>query len=568
MSISSIHSNFGSSAAGFNLNRSVNIAALSSARLSSGKRNVTPADDPASLSIGMNMMAQLSGMRSSLANASQGSSMMQVASGGINQIMDILAQQKALAVQAQSGSLTASDRSFLNQTFQELTEEINQIASTTNFNGINLLAGGLGATSTLVTTNALAAAFDPTAGDLSTGVSAAGATPIQAFDETDGSSRAGVGTVGFLNITDAANTVLANQAYGAVNTSLVGKFESFKLSNITYLGSATLTATINGVEFTGNVAHAAAATSLLLHNGSTYIHIRASGMNLTNDGTAALAEAQLATDFRNTVILRTGIVSGVDFAGTRMRDIVGTATSGIASVRLAESGNVNISNFRYLGNGGADENVLSVDINGRTFSATGVTDSIGPGTGTKLVFENGNGEALIIDITGMDAGAVPNTDIDNIRTNMNDRNDFINALNVAFSRAGGGLDFNVGNDTKDMLALHLDSAAASNLYSGATLDIATTGTATTTQAVLDGALSKAGAIQAQIGALQARFDYAAAAMESAIVGQDEARGKLLDTDIASESTLFASAQVQIQAGVAALAQSNQMPSYLLRLVQQ
>lgn len=559
MSYTSIRSNIAANSANFNITRASFQAANSTARLSSGNRIVRPSDDVAALSAGMQLMSQLSGMRSSLTNATQGSSMMQVASGGMEQIIDILERQKALAVQSQNASLTGAQRSYLNTEFQALTDEIDQIASSTAFGNVNLLAGGLGTTIRLANSNALAAGFTPGGADASAGSGTASTTAIQGFHTQTGASQAGFAAVGQINITDAAGTTLANAAYDGVNTALHGQFSSFRLSNVTYSTAATLTATINGVEFSGTVAHN--ATNALLNNGSTYIKIGTGTMNLTNAGTVSGVESAMSAGFANTSIMRTSTVQGVNFTGTAMSGVTGSGATGISMLRSAgDPTDVSIGNFRYVGNAGAaDTNTIAVDINGKTFTATSVEDTVDTASGTTYTFAAGDGEALTLNITGL------TTAITNIRTSTSDRAGFINALNTGFSRAGGGLAFNVG-DNDNQLAVQFGSATSAALYDNQTLDINTTGTAATTEAALDDALDNALSIQASIGAYQESFDYSASQLESSILGVDEGRANLLDTDIAQESTNYATYQVQIEAGVAVLAQANRMPRTLLSLL--
>lgn len=559
MSNMSISNNNAANASNYYIRRASDSSAASAARLSSGKRVIRPSDDVAGLSAGTSLMAKIASLRSSLTNATQGSSMMQVAEGGIGQIIDILSEQKALAVQAQSGSLTSTERSYLNQQFQTLTDEINQIASTTNFGGVNLLSGGLGTTTRLANTSALAAAFTPATANGSAGAATASTVAIQGFNTSTGASQAGFATVGQINITDAGGTTLANAAYDAVDTSLHGKFSSFRFTDVNYGVSATLTATINGVEYSGTVTNA--ATNATLNNGNTYIKIGTGAMTLTDAGTVSATESAISAGFANTSIMRTSQVQGVDFSSTRLTGAAGIAATGISMLRTAgDPSDVSIGNFRYVGSAGADANVIAVDVNGKTFTATGVQDSVDAAAATRYSFESGDGEALTLDITGL------TTAISNIRTSTTDRAGFIDALNIGFSRAGGGLQFNLG-DSSNQMAISLGSASSAALYGNQTLDIATTGTAATTESALDTAIANATAIQAKIGAYQESFDYSAASLESSILGQDEARGNYLDTDVAAESTNYASSQVQVQAGVAVLAQANQMPSTFLTLLQ-
>ena len=74
-------------------------------------------------------------------------------------------------------------------------------------------------------------------------------------------------------------------------------------------------------------------------------------------------------------------------------------------------------------------------------------------------------------------------------------------------------------------------------------------------------------LRADVGALQSRFSYATDAIQSSLENQDAARGTFLDTDVSAESTAYASAQVQLQAGISVLAQANQLPQNLLKLLQ-
>ena len=70
-----------------------------------------------------------------------------------------------------------------------------------------------------------------------------------------------------------------------------------------------------------------------------------------------------------------------------------------------------------------------------------------------------------------------------------------------------------------------------------------------------------------MGAAQNRLDFASANLNISVENAEAARSTLVDLDIAQEMTKFSSKQVLMQAGVAMLAQANQMPQNLLRLLQ-
>jgi len=145
---------------------------------------------------------------------------------------------------------------------------------------------------------------------------------------------------------------------------------------------------------------------------------------------------------------------------------------------------------------------------------------------------------------------------------------FRNALLNAFGATNGAADlkFQVGVTTADTLSVGIDNISTNRLFGGKTLDVLTQDNAATASDALDAAIKTVTSVRAEVGALQSRFNYASANIQSAIQNQDAARGSLLDTDVASESTAYATAQVQLQAGISVLAQANQLPQNLLKLL--
>jgi flagellin len=116
-------------------------ASSSLSKLSSGSRIVKASDDAASLAVGTKLKADVTALKQAAVNAGQASSLLQVADGGMSQISDILQRMKALAVEAQSGSVTDSERAFIDKEYQALGQQIDNIATETKFNSSILLDG-------------------------------------------------------------------------------------------------------------------------------------------------------------------------------------------------------------------------------------------------------------------------------------------------------------------------------------------------------------------------------------------------------------------------------------------
>jgi flagellin len=191
------------------------------AKLSSGSRIVKASDDAASLAIGTKIKSDVTALKQAQVNTSQASSVLQVADGALAQTTDILMRMKALAVQAQSGSVSDTERGFLNSEYTALSSQIDAIADQTKFNGETLIDGSFKAGTKDM--------------DFQVGVSAADKITVnfnsmKAADLTDGTT-----TIAASKIDTAANAVLASDsidgAIAQLNTerantgALISRFE-------------------------------------------------------------------------------------------------------------------------------------------------------------------------------------------------------------------------------------------------------------------------------------------------------------------------------------------------------
>ncbi len=111
------------------------------ARLSSGYRINTAADDPAGLAISEHLLAEIKGMQQDTKNAHDGVSLVQVAEGGLNTIQNMLIRLRELGVEASSDTVDNTDRRFLDVEYQQMKSEIQRVAEVTTFNGYDLLNG-------------------------------------------------------------------------------------------------------------------------------------------------------------------------------------------------------------------------------------------------------------------------------------------------------------------------------------------------------------------------------------------------------------------------------------------
>ena len=115
--------------------------AKSTEKLSSGYKINRAADDAAGLSISEKMRRQIRGLTQASANAQDGISCVQTAEGALNEVQDMLQRMNELAVKGENGTLTSTDRSYIQAEVQQLMSEIDRVQSTTTFNEQSLLDG-------------------------------------------------------------------------------------------------------------------------------------------------------------------------------------------------------------------------------------------------------------------------------------------------------------------------------------------------------------------------------------------------------------------------------------------
>ena len=128
-----------------NTNRQLGITTTaqskSTEKLSSGYKINRAADDAAGLSISEKMRSQIRGLDKASSNAQDGISAVQTAEGALNETHSILQRMNELATQAANDTNTSTDRTAITSEITQLTNEIDRIQSSTQFNTMNLLDG-------------------------------------------------------------------------------------------------------------------------------------------------------------------------------------------------------------------------------------------------------------------------------------------------------------------------------------------------------------------------------------------------------------------------------------------
>ena len=113
-------------------------------RLSTGKRINSASDDATGLAIATRLDAQTRGLQSAIKNANDSISTVETAEGAMQEVTSILQRMRELAIQSASDTNSDADRTFLQNEIDQLSTELDRIASTTQYNGVNVLDGSYG----------------------------------------------------------------------------------------------------------------------------------------------------------------------------------------------------------------------------------------------------------------------------------------------------------------------------------------------------------------------------------------------------------------------------------------
>lgn len=108
-------------------------------RLSSGKRVNSAVDDAAGLAIGKDLESRVSGLNQAIRNVNDGISMVQITEGALDEVTTVLQRMRDLAVQASNGSLSSTERGYLDAEHAKLATTLDSVLNQAQFNGTDLI---------------------------------------------------------------------------------------------------------------------------------------------------------------------------------------------------------------------------------------------------------------------------------------------------------------------------------------------------------------------------------------------------------------------------------------------
>jgi flagellin len=365
-----INTNIASLNAQRNLNKSQGMLSTSLQRLSSGMRINSAKDDAAGLAISERFTAQIRGLNQAARNSNDGISLAQTGEGALGEVTNNLQRIRELAVQAANATNSASDRIAMQQEVSQLINEIDRVATTSNFNGVQLLDGTFTGQTFQVGANvgetiSVASIVDATKAGLG-------------LDNSTATSTAGGALTGALSAGDLiVNGVEVGAA--AQDAQAIAAAITATSANVTATAASH---NVNVGAFTDSGAHTGAGSYTLTVNGVD--------ISATNGGSGAIADTDMdaALDAAKITELGTaGITVSGSFAGN---DLTFTAADGRNIVISEANTGDSTAAAVATGTGTQRSTISSVVSTGENLTIAGATGAAAAGLTVENVTATGN----------------------------------------------------------------------------------------------------------------------------------------------------------------------------------
>ena len=475
-------------------------------RLSSGLRINGAKDDAAGLAISERFTSQINGLNQAVRNANDAISLSQTAEGSLNQTTQLLQRMRELAVQSANATNSSTDRSALQAEVTQLTAEVDRIATTTQFNGLNLLDGTYTSQAFQVGSNA----------NQTVGISLTSARTNALGSEVTAT------------FTNSAAELGQASALGSAPASGVGA--QVLTYTVTPQGGSTVTSTVS-------VAAGDSAETIAAKVNAAVPNINATAsnqLNLTAIGNFT-ANKNLTFEVNGTSMTIADLGATTTTAATAIAAAI-QSESALASLTVTDGANGTLT---LANSTGADISfeIVSSDDPDITFTLKGELED-----GT-------DGTARVLDISNAAQHAVTATGVLSYTTPLAETT----AITVNSSGAiyGGAV----------------TAAMATTSTTISTVDISTSAGAQSAISVIDAALATVSSDRADLGAIQNRFESIVSNLSTNAENQSAARSRIMDADFAVETASLTRGQILQQAGIAVLAQANAAPQNVLALLQ-
>ena len=492
------------------LHRTENKLTASIERLSSGYKLNKAKDSPAGMAISNKMRAQIMALDQSSRNAADGTSVMQTADGALSETHAMLQRMRELSVQAATDLMSVSDKEACQSEIKALQEEIDRIATDTEFNGKRILDGSQDYRVYPSVDGELAGTYIrnfQTSDEVSAENYKFDITRVPAQATMDLPVTPGTGQI--VKINDCAVEILDTDTQEDIYV---------KLKDIGEQGGIKVEKHADPVNFPD-----AYVLTTFDYGKSAKISCSIDDVFIPADpADPAKPKPVAGSDAEITLIRDTDQKKNPD--GTDMTDANGNPV--------------------FYGEGFSN-------------TATYLSD------GKKVMIRDLNGFEMIFEIDPeMDEGkTLDKVDPDNVDPDKR------KSVRVDLEMTDiGSMTLQVGAHENQVVDVRIPAVTCEALYID-DLDLVRKGGAEKAMKALDDAIAQVSKVRSRIGAYQNRLDYAVKSLEGTEENMEAAISRVMDTDMAEEMATYSNMNVLDQAAISVLTQANDMPQQVLQLLQ-
>lgn len=580
----------------------------STQRLSSGYKINSAKDDAAGLAISRKMNAQIKSLQQANRNANDGLSVVNTADGAMSEMHDILQRMNELSIQAANGTNADSDREQIQLEIDQLVQELDRIADTTQFNAQNLLDGSFAYKGYTNAENVKVMSY----GDgVQSGIYAIDHLTYYHYEDSttyyDISTKEVANTNGTTSTTidKSVTKVITDDRYQAksadeIQSALMGtaSISAFK-TNPTYQdkyaeiitnGSGEMKAFEEGVRVVledqnivlkGNndfevklrlndntrkyvdddIVKTTTISSTITTNCYRNIAVSVAGENSRYN----IRELNIAKEYQNGGFVDKKTGAAYDGEGTDTY----TSSKEVGLRDLEEDFadlfkekypdcTVSVTKIEYNNNVANPGFTMSLSVKDKNGNVTTPTMALD-------LYQDKDTNGVVQNKKTLDNYLYSTTETTKTKYDVGEKGKMENSITLDLTGMGP-MRFQVGANEGQIIEVEIPALNAVNLGVDG-LDISTEDAATAAIDIVGKAINQLSAVRAKIGAYANRIEHTITNLDTTEENMTASYSRIMDVDMATEMTEYSTMQVLVQASTAMLAQANERPQQILQLIQ-
>jgi len=492
------------------------------------------------------MRSQIRGLTQASTNAEDGISMIQTAEGALNESHSILQRMRQLAVQAANGTETDNDRDNIQDEIEQLQDELDRIAETTEFNTMKLLDGTFDGTNTSTTT------AGPKYGMYDGNLGAFITSDIKGVQVTVNTSATVGGESAIWNSSGTGLTISLAKNKTYTQADIDGLIKNAKQEDSTAANTpANITMKLATGVFTASNATpitSAATVAGTKATGSATI----TGSNFVGATSITITSNKYGNDYNIGIKILFDADAGkedVEIATSPVYDMTGGTIA--AAVTTPAGYDIHLQSGKEY----TAEDIEDLMATAGLSVKVELAGAASPGTDEpNTLFITNSNQVIEFALSG--------------GTGLGDDDAFLTQANYDSVASSGGMILQVGANEGQTMQFNIgDMSAAALGVSGNNVRVDTQDRASSAITTIDKAIEKVSKQRSTLGAVQNRLEHTIANLDTSAENLQQAESRIRDVDMAAEMVEYSKYNILSQASQSMLAQANQSTQGVLSLLQ-